>query len=135
MEPPPPVDARDKLRLKRGPWRYTLLPGLEEIALERRLREIDGVEVELWPFVDEFDLQVSLRGRTWRADVKDWSDPVALARSLRRRLPAEETLIALPADRARHVHVLAERLPKAHYRVLTVDQVVAEVRRASKETS
>ena len=52
LQAPAPVDPNGRVCLVPGVWRYTTLPGLEELDLAARLRLLDGVSVELWPNLD-----------------------------------------------------------------------------------
>jgi hypothetical protein len=133
LAPRPPVEMNGHHRLRAGPWRYTLLPGLAEVALKKALDTIAGVTTELWPMVDEYDLLVRFDQQEWRVDVKDWSDPLALARALKRKPPRAETVIVVPDYRAGQQHVLSERLDRSTYRVLTSAGLEREVRAASRK--
>ncbi|MBN2234538.1 MAG: hypothetical protein JW706_05265 [Opitutales bacterium] len=69
--------------------RFLMIPGRTELDLYDRLRK-KGCEVSLWPGLDQYDLRVVLpNGRTFAVDVKDWKNPVLLARSLRTELPTD----------------------------------------------
>src|SRR5438876_5726591 len=40
-----------------------------------------GLSVELWPAFDAYDLRIEFAdGRVWAVDVKDWTNPIRLAR-------------------------------------------------------
>ncbi|MFJ8770378.1 restriction endonuclease-related protein [Streptomyces clavifer] len=73
--------------LLRGVWRYTVVPGLAELALRDRLVE-RGVRVELWPAMDAYDLRVhvgrkrSRKKEQWRVDVKDYTSAATLGAQL-----------------------------------------------------
>lgn len=69
-------------RLKRGLHRYIAKPAIHELALEKKLIKL-GVQVELWPNYDAYDLKVVFPdGEVWAVDVKDWSNPYLLAKSI-----------------------------------------------------
>lgn len=62
--------------------RFWHAPGLAELRLARRLQKL-GVEVELWPNFDSYDLRVMFPdGETWAVDVKDWGSPFRLAHTV-----------------------------------------------------
>lgn len=103
LSPPSPVSPEGMAALRPGVWRFTVLPGLEELALERRLRDIEGVEVRLWPFVDAYDLDVRRGTRHWRIDVKDHSSVTSLARHLNEHPVREQTWIVVPEARREQV--------------------------------
>jgi hypothetical protein len=70
--------------LKRGQRRFIAHPGLAELRLEKRLLGL-GVEVEMWPEFDCYDLRVTLPRKTIAVDVKDWSNPFLLARKVQEK--------------------------------------------------
>lgn len=129
---PIPIAIADRVRLRRGVWRYTLLPGLVELDLARRLEAIAGTAVELWPQRDRYDLLVHRGDRTWRVDVKDWSSPVSLARSLQRRGVEDGVWIVIPEHRARHVDILADRCCDLRCRFATVRTFIEDVEQESR---
>jgi hypothetical protein len=108
---PEPVLTDGRLRLRRVVWRYTLLPGLVELDLAARLRKLGKVAVEMWPQRDRYDLHVEANGWVWRVDVKDWSNPMALASSLSRSAPGHETVIVVPDRRKYQIPILRQRVP------------------------
>jgi hypothetical protein len=62
-------------------------PGLAEIELEKSLADL-GVEAEMWPDFDAYDLRITLPDQqVWAVDVKDRANPVLLGRQAR-PLPA-----------------------------------------------
>lgn len=63
-------------------------PGRAELRLREAILRLGGAEVELWPNFDAYDLRIVFPGgEAWAVDVKDWSNPVRLARRLRRIPP------------------------------------------------
>lgn len=77
-----PLAAEDYTRvLKRGVQLSTHIPGLTEMELyhwlqnEVRPRWSALQQVELWPGVDTYDLRLTLRGKVWAVDVKDYKSP------------------------------------------------------------
>ncbi len=68
--------------LKRELRRYISMPGLAELRLEQKLLH-KGVQVELWPTFDRYDLRVVFPDdEAWAIDVKDWANPFLLGRSV-----------------------------------------------------
>ena len=63
---------------------YIGVPGLSELTLARDLAKIKGVETELWPEFDAYDVRVifSGTGEAWAVDVKDFRNPARLAREV-----------------------------------------------------
>jgi pPIWI_RE three-gene island domain Y/REase associating with pPIWI_RE len=80
------IDAREGVSwLIRGLRHFVAAPGRAELRLAERLRRL-GVEVTLWPAYDRYDLRLLFPdGEAWAIDVKDWADPVVLARRLNER--------------------------------------------------
>jgi hypothetical protein len=61
---------------------FIAAPGRAELRLERDLSAL-GVKVELWPRFDAYDLMIEFPDEhVWAVDVKDWSNPVQLAKQL-----------------------------------------------------
>lgn len=86
----PPIfqsDGGPVMGVRPGVQRFTVLPGLSELALYDRLNSLSheqnlGFRFELWPNLDRWDLLVTASdGRCWAADMKDWSSPYQLARA------------------------------------------------------
>ena len=77
------IHARDvPMWLNRGLRRFVAAPGRAELRLEIKLRKL-GLNVELWPAFDRYDLRVSFPdGDVWAVDVKDWADPCLLAKRI-----------------------------------------------------
>ncbi|MEU5151806.1 hypothetical protein AB0G42_32125 [Streptomyces yangpuensis] len=87
-EIPVAVPAAGHWALKRGPWRYTTVPGLTEIALFEVLRE-RGVHVDLWPDLDSYDIRAvpaTPCGEKveFRIDIKDFTSGFLLGEKIRR---------------------------------------------------
>ncbi|MFD7553922.1 hypothetical protein ACFV9E_05210 [Streptomyces sp. NPDC059835] len=78
-------------------------PGLAETELESALLAKFGIRAEMWPNYDAYDLRVPLPGgRHWAVDVKDWVNPVLLARKLppfRTDPPFERAFLVVPRYR------------------------------------
>lgn len=112
-----------------GVWRYTVLPGLEELDLARRLEKISGVAVQLWPYVDAYDLDVQLGDHRWRVDVKDHVSAMRLARHLSEKPAREPTWIVVPDLRKEQVPVLQRHVgPDAGYSFAHSSEFVRRVR-------
>ena len=127
------VPARGRRRLRFGLWRYTLLPGLEELALEKALTRIDGVTVELWPHVDQFDLLVRSKTRMWRVDVKDHRSARFLAARFVDNPPPEPLVIVVPDRRRHQVSILRSRCGEiATLKFATASALLRRVREASR---
>lgn len=131
-----PVD--DYVALAAPVWRYSTIPGCDELYLHRRLTAMDGVTATLWPRTDAYDLLVEIDGRKrpWRVDVKDYTDPARLATVLAsmESLRSTDMQIVIPNYRDRQLGVLNERLrtafgqPRRRFAV-TSKQFLAMVRR------
>jgi REase associating with pPIWI_RE/pPIWI_RE three-gene island domain Y len=91
--------------LKRGQRNFIAHPGLVELRLEKRLIGL-GIEVEMWPEFDSYDLRVKLPRKTLAVDVKDWANPFLLARKVQEKgfplSPAwDEAYFIFPKERKR----------------------------------
>jgi REase associating with pPIWI_RE len=116
----PPAEARpveEHVCLVRPVWRYSTIPGLEERKLAQQLAAVRGIQVELWPHTDAYDLRVVVPQTKWerRGDVKDYSDPGRLARELASKgsLRDSRMVIIVPLHRGRQVGLLNDRLQEA----------------------
>lgn len=68
--------------LRRDLRRYIAMPGRAELQLAADLEDL-GLQIELWPAFDRYDIRVTFPDKTvWAIDVKDWSNPFLLARSV-----------------------------------------------------
>lgn len=127
-EAPPLRDADALVCLRRGIWRYTVLPGLIELELRDRLQRDSDVQVILWPELDAYDLQVETSSQSYQVDVKDWTLPRYSLRRLPPRSPDQPTMyIVVPDDRADHLATLDEADPPPGYHVETMTQFVDRV--------
>jgi hypothetical protein len=83
---------------------FIAAPGRAEMRLARLLRS-RGLSVELWPSLDAYDLRIVFAdGRTWAVDVKDWTNPIRLARSVARipvTPPWDRGYFVFPRERVR----------------------------------
>ena len=92
------------LRLKRGLQMYVGVPGLSELQLTKELAKMKGVETELWPEFDAYDLKITFKGtgEVWAIDVKDYRNPTRLAREVkpfRADPPWDQAFYAFPQHR------------------------------------
>lgn len=114
--------------LRQGVWRYTTLPGLEELELERRLKKT-GADVVLWPYVDRYDLDVRRSDHHWRVDVKDYASSPRLARHLEEKPVAEPIWIVVPDRKRDQVQVLRSVVStECGYRFTSASKFVQMVR-------
>lgn len=128
MSAPTPRLCADWAALRHGIWRYTTLPGLEEIALAQRLTSLPGVAVDLWPFVDRYDLDVRKAEKQWRIDVKDHVSAVRLARELIEHPPLDPTWIVVPDTRREQAALLDRLVPSAvGYRFAYASEMVRRI--------
>jgi len=118
----------DLVRLKRGVWRYTVLPGLVELDLAARLRSIPEVTVTMWPQRDRYDLFVASGAHEWHVDVKDWSNQGTLANRLNSLDPETKITIVVPDRRKHQVPVLRERVTNANWSFASVSEFLKLVR-------
>ncbi|MGH8480719.1 MAG: hypothetical protein ACREXK_14450 [Gammaproteobacteria bacterium] len=135
LNPPDAVAQAGHARLLFGVWRYTTLPGLEELDLRAKLMAIPGVKVELWPMVDRYDLDLTLGKHRWRVDVKDHASVARLAMHLRDRPAPEKIWIVVPERHHDQVLVLRRLCSgDAGYLFASSKELPRLVRRAAKTT-
>lgn len=129
LSPPNAVAVDGMAALRPGVWRYTVLPGLEELDLAHRLQELPGTTVVLWPNVDDYDLDVVCGEYHWRVDVKDHSSAAGLARHLNEKPVRKQTWIVVPDVRRDQVPVLRRAVAEeANYRFASSSELVRRVR-------
>lgn len=124
--------------LVRPAWRYSVIPGCEEMRLHEVLNALPDVTATLWPFTDRYDLHVVVDGRRapWRVDVKDYADPARLVSELLRRGTLDDPLltIVVPDYRSDQVGLLNDRLRRElggrRRYALTSAQFIGTVRKA-----
>jgi hypothetical protein len=107
---PQRVACDNMVQARRGVWRYTILPGLAELELERELSAIPGVSTIMWPHFDVYDLHVQTGEMAWKVDVKDWSNPIALAKHVADRVHSD-ICIVIPNDRLSGLGIIKEVCP------------------------
>lgn len=77
--------ANGMRRVHIGLARYTTRPGGIEMRLFRGLANLGGLDVELWPHCDAYDIGITFpNGEKWAVDCKDARDPAWLAERLNR---------------------------------------------------
>ncbi|MBF6399459.1 hypothetical protein IU438_27185 [Nocardia cyriacigeorgica] len=124
-------------------------PGLAEIELERRLRAMHGLRVEMWPGYDAYDIRITFPdNHVWAVDVKDWAHPGLLgqaARPVQPEPPYDEAFWVVPQFRvdtrrdylgifARHRAARAGNLPLLTDRAL-VAAAAARLRQSTRTDS
>jgi transcriptional regulator with XRE-family HTH domain len=82
-----PVSGDQVYQLKHALRRYIAAPGRFELKLRDALQSLSlrgkNVSVELYPFVDAYDLRVTFPDQeVWAIDAKDWASPYRLAESI-----------------------------------------------------
>lgn len=103
-------------------WRFITVAGIPELLLERRLKGVAGVEVQMWPVKDTFDVLVNATdGHAWTVDVKDHADPGRIADDP----PAAEHVV-VPAYRKGQLSQLSRMLRGKQ--VWTIDRFCGHVR-------
>ncbi|MFF2205158.1 hypothetical protein [Streptomyces sp. NPDC058145] len=84
---------------------FVTSPGLAENDIGTALKRRFGIDAEMWPQFDAYDLRVPLPGgRYWAVDVKDRVNPVLLARTLthfRADPPFDRAFLVVPRYRFR----------------------------------
>jgi REase associating with pPIWI_RE len=125
--------SADHFAVSRAVWRYITLPGVLEIGLRDYALKL-GADVTLWPHLDEYDLRITIGGRTWRIDVKAWASPVALARALLAAdRPREHLHIVLPDHQTPACPAISDVLRPRNMTVTTMGRMKATLRAAGRE--
>lgn len=73
-----PLGNERIVRMLPGIQRYVLLPGMSELKIASSLRR-KGFTIEMYPNIDEYDLEISNGGKSIFIDVKDFKNPRTLA--------------------------------------------------------
>lgn len=91
---PQALPEEEHRALKRGVWKFTVLPGLCELRMHQVLSELLGplgekASVVLWPGTDSYDLRVQVvtpdgTSVVFRVDVKDYRSGTRLAEAIDR---------------------------------------------------
>lgn len=89
-------------------WQFTLVPGLLELSIARRLGEL-GLEAVLWPDVDASDVRVYLKDRIINIDAKVWRSASRLATHLQSLAPKADDWIVIPDFMGRYLSYLREQ--------------------------
>lgn len=61
-----------------GIYRYILLPGISERIISEKLKQFDGIRVELYPNMDEYDIEITIEDKNVLIDIKDVQVPSEL---------------------------------------------------------
>lgn len=141
------LDARaggEVYQLSRPLRMFVTSPGLAEIDLETELVRL-GLDVEMWPNFDAYDLRVTLpEGDVWAIDVKDRANPALLGRTARPLPPApayDRAFLVAPryrfADREDYGRVFAHHQPddlRGRLELLSDDEMLRRAAAASRRT-
>ncbi|RAI70914.1 hypothetical protein DOZ80_10630 [Pseudomonas fluorescens] len=117
-----PVDGR--LMLKPALWKFTLQPGLIEIALAHALAA-KGFDVQLWPDVDRTDLRIRFSLSEQDIDAKVWMSAYELAKHIESIPSNKPRWIVIPDYQRASIPFLRQRC-KAGVSVFTQSQCVKE---------
>ncbi|QJE01513.1 hypothetical protein HH212_16995 [Massilia forsythiae] len=100
----------DALMLRPPIWKFTLIPGLLELSLARRIEAL-GLPADLWPGVDASDIETVVNGTVVTIDAKAWRSATRLATHLKTLDAARPTWIVVPDYMEKHVRFLSEQSP------------------------
>lgn len=118
-------EHQERLMLKPPLWKFTLQPGLLELALAASFAE-KGIQVQLWPDVDRTDLRLQLSDRTQDIDAKVWISVYELAKHIE-TLPDRATHWIVIPDYQRPNIALLRKICPPGIQVFTQNQCVKEV--------
>jgi hypothetical protein len=125
-----PQNAKEIYRVNHGAAMYIVRPGLAELWLFDELTRL-GLEPELWPGDDAYDLRVEVAGKVLAIDVKDARYPKQLARRLNNdTIPSEpkwdEAYFVLPPWRdSQHYRYILQVNLKPDMPVLWANELIA----------
>lgn len=125
---PEPIPVDGHKALTRGVWRWTTIPGLVEVALYQALAD-RGLKPVLWPDLDAYDLHVEAGKDAFQIDLKDYSNPMLLAR----KVQADEgdaggaQWLVVPDYRASSVPLLTAVCREFGLKVTTAGEIGAKI--------
>ncbi|MEJ8778824.1 restriction endonuclease-related protein [Pseudogracilibacillus sp. ICA-222130] len=91
------------IRLKPGIQRFTLIPGISENRMNKRLQAL-GYQVQMYPNVDVYDLYAEKNHHSFKIDMKDYKNPSTLARDIWKEIQSkgetrdEEVIYVIPYE-------------------------------------
>ncbi|SER91342.1 hypothetical protein SAMN05216188_117110 [Lentzea xinjiangensis] len=115
-----------------GVWRFIVVPGATELRLAKVLETASRQEVSLWPQLDSYDLLVTIAGKPFGFDVKEYRSIDRLLTDLAEK-PPRATVLLPRTHEHQEQPVLDARLPGV--RVTTESKLLRRVRRAVREAS
>ena len=104
-------------------WQFTLIPGLLELSIARRLGET-GLETVLWPDVDMSDIRVFVKDRVINIDAKVWRSASRLATHIQSMPTNQDYWIVIPDYMVRDLFYLREH---SQLQVFTESGCIREV--------
>lgn len=119
--------ANSTLMLRPAIWKFTLVPGLLELSIARRIEEI-GLEAILWPDVDTSDVRTFVDGKTINIDAKVWYSASRLATHLKSLSSGQACWIVIPDYMERDISYLREQSPP-QIAVFTESGCIREIRK------
>jgi hypothetical protein len=135
-------DASDPpLRVRRAIRQYIVAPGVYELHLSRQIEAL-GLTCVLWPFYDQYDLQVIFdNGEVWAIDVKDWKYPHLLGRSLTTFQDItpdwKQAFFAIPdarvAENPTYLLTLRNLVRSDEFTILTISQLLKEIKNRKEQ--
>jgi hypothetical protein len=130
--------------LRRGLRRFIAAPGRAELQLSEKLEEL-GLQVELWPGLDSYDLRVTFAdAEVWAVDVKDWANPFLLGRKvepLPKEPPWNRAFFVVPDERlqqrADYIRAFQNACPNRGnlFQIASVSNFLRKVRKHMRGTS
>lgn len=129
-KPATTIASGTTMMLRTAIWKFTLIPGLLELSLLRRI-ESTGLPVVLWPDVDSADIEVTVNDAPIRIDAKVWRSARMLARHLKTLTMAQPGWVVVPDYQARDINFLRENCP-AQIEVLTEKACIKKLKQLCK---
>jgi hypothetical protein len=126
--PPAALSADNAVQVDDPIWRFTVVPGCTELRIAAVLRRL-GAEVDMYPDLDRYDLEVVVGDERWDVDVKEHTTAEGLLRHLEEK-PVWARYIVVPRTHAAQKRILVDALP--HHTILTEDELVSRVTAAAR---
>lgn len=108
-------------------WKFSLIPGLFEMAIIERLHRL-GYRATLWPDFDSADVELIHQNDIIWIDAKVWSSPHRLAQHLCETEVGKPCIILIPDSHASDLDFLRRHAPARYYRIETEQSFFASLK-------
>lgn len=117
-------------RMKSGVQKYTLLPGMAEKKIAKKLQKKE-YHISMYPNIDEEDIAIELGHHTIYLDVKDYRNPYTLAQYLISKKPSNDCWYVIPSYHEEqfpaYEKIVQQSLEEAHlsYRIVMEHSLIS----------